>query len=562
MIKINFFKIWVSSLFFIVLSPIQAPASVSLKNGNYFIGYTDLVYPGGFEPKIERIYNSKTPYKGMFGWGWGSEYEAYLNVSADGSVVLHEYGGGAENRFNPTSFNAKELEDAVNKIAEVAQKAGALGSADAMAAYKNHLKTDAIFRNDEWEKFRAQGKLKPRELSHNTQLHSNRFSYQYITKVKGGYIRIYDNGRIEKFNENGKLARVQDKNNNFIEFSYGKDGKISRLADNFNRKIFFFFNSAGFLEKVQGENGKEATYKYNNLSELESSKDVDGNHYTYKYSSDKRHNMIEIGYSDKTSTVISYFGRDKMENVKSVKSREGALTEYTYGNDPANKDYVSVAVEIKGSDGQSLSKNKYEYFFKRKADGEEWTYKTVSLLDGEKTETVYNEGYGLPVYIKRGEEETRFEYDGKGHVIKKTTPSEITELTYDSKVSKVSKVVRHSKTDKKQMYWSTFKYDLKGNLILAKNSDSKTVKLFYDLNGRIRSLVDQGNRRIDFKYNEHSKPIMISDPKLGAITVSYTNSGEIKKVDSSAGRKIALQVTSAFQNLLDIIRPAGVTLSF
>jgi YD repeat-containing protein len=97
---------------------------------------------------------------------------------------------------------------------------------------------------------------------------------------------------------------------------------------------------------------------------------------------------------------------------------------------------------------------------------------------------------------------------------------------------------------------------------MAKNSQSKGVKLIYDPAGRIRSLVDQDRRTISFKYNENSKPIEITDPSLGTITVSYTNSGEIKKVDSTAGRKIALQVTSAFQNLLEIIRPAGVTLSF
>ena len=75
--------------------------------------------------------------------------------------------------------------------------------------------------------------------------------------------------------------------------------------------------------------------------------------------------------------------------------------------------------------------------------------------------------------------------------------------------------------------------------------------------------MDQNKRRIGFKYNENSKPVEITDPALGTITVSYTNSGEIKKVDSTSyGRTIALQVTSAFQNLLDIIRPAGVSLSF
>src|SRR5262249_24070845 len=102
----------------------------------------------------------------------------------------------------------------------------------------------------------------------------------------------------------------------------------------------------------------------------------------------------------------------------------------------------------------------------------------------------------------------------------------------------------------------------KGNLSFAKNSEGKGVKLFYDLNGRIKSLVDNQKRQINFKYNENSKPVEITDPALGSIKVSYSNSGEIKKVESTAGRKIALQVTSAFQTLLEIIRPAGVSLSF
>src|SRR5689334_11683133 len=81
-----------------------ASAHVSLKNGNFFIPFKDIIYPGGFEPKVERVYNSKTSFKGYFGWGWGTEYEVYLTVSPDGGVTVHEYGGGATNRFTPVKF--------------------------------------------------------------------------------------------------------------------------------------------------------------------------------------------------------------------------------------------------------------------------------------------------------------------------------------------------------------------------------------------------------------------------------------------------------------------------
>src|SRR3954471_1588599 len=130
----------------IFLASVPAFSNVSIKNGNFFIGYTDIIYPGGFEPKLERVYNSKTPFKGMFGWGWGNEYEVFLTVSADGSVVVHEYGGGAENRFSPVASNGAELDKAVNAISATAEKIGAVGSKDQLAGYKQKLKSDAGFR--------------------------------------------------------------------------------------------------------------------------------------------------------------------------------------------------------------------------------------------------------------------------------------------------------------------------------------------------------------------------------------------------------------------------------
>jgi len=552
--------VWAGALSVITL--LSVSANVSLRNGNFFIGYTDVVYPGGYEPKIERVYNSKTPYNGVFGWGWGNEYEVFLTVSADGSVVVSEYGGGAQNRFSPKNFSASELNQAISKIVDVARASGAIGSADQLKSYTAKLKSDAVYRNDEWQKYRAQGKLQPRQLAKGTKLSSNRFAYQTVQVTASGYVRTFDSGKVETFDKAGRLVKVQDKNGGFIQFTYNKAGQLEKLVDNQNRKMFFTFNNRSKVVKIQGENNKTSEYKYNNQDELVWSKDTDGNVYTYGYSSDKRHNLVEIGYADKTKLKIAYYGRDKFENVKSVTDRDKTITEYTYSQVGGNKNSLKVGVNVKSSEGRIISASSYEYTFKNKASGEEWTYRMLSTLDGTKTDTLYNECCGLPIMIKRGNEETAFAYDTLGRVTKKTTPNEVTELQYDRAVGKVSKVVKHQKGSKRAPQWSTFKYDQRGNLTVARNSDKMGVNLFYDSAGRIRSMLDQSKRRIDFKYNENSKPVEIIDPALGSITVSYTNSGEVKKVDSKGGRKIALQVTSAFQNLLEIIRPAGVTLSF
>jgi YD repeat-containing protein len=555
----------VGSFFGLAFNP-DAGATVSLKNGNFFLSYTDFVYPGGFVPKVERIYNSKSSYtSGMFGPGWGFEYEAFLNVSADGSVVVHEYGGGAENRFDPTAFNQAELDNAVGVIVKVARAAGALESQSSIEQYTKHLKADANFRNEEWEKYRRTGKLQARQLAVGTRLQSNHYSYQFITRTKDGYVRSFETGKTEYYNDLGKLTRIQDKNGNFIALSYNSQNKLDKIVDNFNRRMFFHFNTKGRVESIEGENNQKASYEYDSKGMLARSKDRDGNVYSFKYdtaSADVVPNMTEVDYADNTNVKISYYPADKNESVKTYKDRDGTLSEYTYTTNPSDPGNISVAMVVKGTDGKKISSSKYEYFLRHKANGEEWQYKLISTIDGDRTEATYNECCGLPLLINHNGEETSFQYDTKGHVVKKSTPNEVTELTYDPSAGKVSKVIRYSKTDKKRVLWSTFKYDAKGNLVQATNSDRKIVRLFYNHNGLINNMVDQDRRQIAFKYDENGHPIEITDPTLGTISVSYNNSGEIKKVESTAGRKIAVQVTSAFQNLLDIIRPAGVTLSF
>ncbi|MBI3556583.1 MAG: RHS repeat protein [Deltaproteobacteria bacterium] len=265
-----------------------ALANVSLKNGNFFIGYTDLTHSGGIEPKVERVYNSKSSHDGIFGFGWGSDYEVYLKISADGSAVVHENGGGAQNRFTPPSINPGEVDKAVADIMTAKNKTGGGMSGSLAETEKTRLRNDARYRNDEWERLYDKGLVKARQVSEGAQLKSNKFSFQVITKTKDGYLRRFDNGQVQTFDEQGRLSRLADKNGNFLNLTYDKAGHIAAIQDNLNRRMSFTFNRLGKVEKVVGENNKTCTYKYNG-SELVYSKDSDGNVYEYKYSSNSRH---------------------------------------------------------------------------------------------------------------------------------------------------------------------------------------------------------------------------------------------------------------------------------
>ena len=91
----------VVALIFTLIAP-AVFADVNHKNGNFYISYTDLVVPHGDKSlKIVRTYNSKSTVVGIFGFGWGSDFETYLVEQSDGSIVVYENGAGARTIFSP-----------------------------------------------------------------------------------------------------------------------------------------------------------------------------------------------------------------------------------------------------------------------------------------------------------------------------------------------------------------------------------------------------------------------------------------------------------------------------
>jgi YD repeat-containing protein len=550
-------------------------AEVSLKNGNFFDGTKDVTLPGGFEPKIERVYNSKTSFKGMFGYGWGIEYEVYLETEGDGSVLVHEYGGGAENLFVPPAMSESDLNAAVDSITAVAKAQGDVSGDENLAAYRKRLLTDASFRQGQWNTYVKKSLLKPAVLVPGTRLLSNRFSYQVITVLRDGYRRDFDNGRVELFRQDGKLRQITDKNGNYITFSYDVPGQIA-IRDNYGRTMILNLNDRALVTRVDVSDGRSAQYRYNDWDELIYAADVDGNVYQYEYDAGRRHNMTKITYSDKTTMEISYYPREQFENVHTVKDRDGTLTEYAYDIDKNDSRHYTVTVKVfaepekNAQQRKIISTSSYEYLNKAKQDGEEYTAEMITTIDGDRTDTTYNLN-GLPLKIQTDQGTTTFAYDARGHVILKTTPTEKTELAYDPAVNKVTWVRITDLSSGTVTSESKFTYDAKGNLLTA-SSGKTTVTLKYDANGRIAELDPSSGGDITFAYNDNSKPISITvlahngdDGKPVAeqsITVTYSSSGEIQKVDSAGGRAAALEITKAFQSLLDLIRPAGVTLSF
>lgn len=522
-----------------------AYSGVNLKNGNFYISYTDIVVPGGGKKlEITRTYNSKATSVGWFGFGWGSEYETTLEKSSDGSVIIREYGAGSETRFSPkTSIDPVA---AANRIVTELRKRTTISDTAAADLVKK------LAGNAELRHTYAQNYGLEANLADGTVLYSSDFGPQTLTVTKNGYVRTHNDGRSDLFDKDGNLVKITDKSGYSVSFTF-KDGKLQSLKDSQAKQIFFDWYSNGLVKSIWSAGDKKSTFVYSG-EDLVESKDVGGN--TYKYTYDKSHNLTSIEYSDKTKFKIEY--EPKMFFVSKITDRNGEETLYEYGENKQNPDnHYWTYVTKTGFDGKPV-KNKYEYEIKHRPDGSSYTYRILTEINTIKTETIYNES-SLPIKIARGNHITNFEYDKSGLLVKKNSSrGDFVNITYDEKLKKIKEVVNN---DGK----TVFAYDAKGNLVRATNNEGKVVTLVYDLHGKITKMVDQDknkqSRTLAFTYNAQGKPVVIEMEKVGKINVAYDNYGEIKKVDSSAGHKMALQVTQAFQNLLSIVKPAGVNLN-
>lgn len=536
------------SLIALSLLPMMAFGGVNLKNGNFYITYTDIIVPGGdHDLEVTRTYNSKSTDNGWFGFGWGSLYETKLMVSADGSVVVMENGSGAQTRFVPKE--AINVDSASKKIVEAMKKKEPMSDV-AVQSLMKRLNNDAELRQFYSKKYNVETKL-----ADGTLLYSNDRGIQTIEKQKDGYKRVNADGKTDFFDNEGKLTKISDKNGYSVLFEY-KGNQLFAIKDTQAKQILLEWYPDGKIKGASYAGDKKANYAYDTKGNLSQSNDVAGN--TYKYEYDGNHNLTSITYIDSTKMQVKY---DKNSFATDVIERSGESTKYKYENNPKNPDFHYWTTVTKKPVEGAETASRYEYEIKTKPDGQQYTYRIATDVEGIKTETIYSECCSLPLKITRGKDVTTFEYNAKGLLTKKTsTRGEYVELAYDDKINKITKVVNNDG-------WTTFQYDKIGNLAKAVNSAGKSVLLIYDRAGKITKMIDQEKddaktrRTLSFKYNSLGKPVEIEMENVGIINVAYDNYGEIKKVESKAGAKMALQVTQAFQSLLSIVKPAGVNLN-
>lgn len=542
----------------------SAHAVVDMKTANFADTWVDLAAPGsGFDLRVVRTYNSRTIYSGVFGFGWCADFETRLEITPESTLKVVECGAGAEITYVPKKFDNNKVDQTVAAIMAEIKKRNPKVYEKTGGDLKKDLKTDDFFREEFARRIGIKG-----SVNKDTVYYANGRQNENIVRTVEGYKRNIGDGTYQLFDDSGKLTAFYDKNGNSLKMVYDK-ARLTGIVDNNGRRLTITYdNNTKKIKKIAGPNNLVAEYVTKGEDLLEVT-DADKKKHKYKY--DDLHNLTQITMPNGKKKLLAY-NADK-DWVTSFTHEDGCLENYEYkvnAEDPRNHFWSNVT---KTCGKEITNRSSYEFFLRARNDGSgTYLYRAKSDINGLVTDIVYHEVYGKPLVLIQGSVKTEFSYDNTGMVKTKFELGRNTHFQYKNACNKPSEVridylevpKADKKSDKKpavaRQVKTDFTYeDKKCNLLFAKNTDGQAVKLQYDNRGRIVQIEDQSKKVVKIKYEERfGKPEVVTRPGLGTLKIVYKPDGEIKKVDSTEGPRVAVQVASIFNNLLEIIAPAGV----
>ncbi len=539
-------------------------AVIDMKNSNFADSWSDIKVPGsGFELRIKRTYNSRSLFNGVFGYGWCSDYETKLEITAESGLLLTECGGGLQVNYTQSIEGSKNIESTISKIISEIKKRNKAMSAAELNKLSKDLVNDQYLRIAFVKRLSLQGKVEANKI-----YRANGRESEHIILKNNFYTRTLANGTMQRFNLKGQLTRVYDKNRNFVKIEY-KNSKLHRIIDNSGKQLNFVYSRGSkALQQIKGPNGISATYRFNGENLAYSKNQW---HTAYKYKYDKLHNLTRIIFPDGSFKKLTY--NTDRDWVTQFRNRKGCVETYKYKiNKKAKYDHYWSTV-VKKCGNKITNKSTYEFKYKGlKGSKASFLANVNSNVNGDKTSIVYHSIFGKPTRVSRNGLITTYKYYDNGFVKRKQQPYRHYYYEYNNTCSKVSSVQTKyfgpfKKNQKKRKAVKTrlskFYYDkAKCNLKRAKNSAGQTVQLSYDSRGRISKIIDQTKKVVAIKYESRfGKPELVQRPGLGSLKISYNSRGEIDKYDSKQGAQVAVQVASILNNLLELISPATTDLS-
>lgn len=369
---------------------------VNLKNGNFYITYTDLIVG---DLKIERTYNSRATGSFEMGYGWGFDYAGHVLLPPDGVTVLNNGSGsitpllfqeGSEaGRRETQDLSEAFLRARVSPGTAFARKFTGLLLDD--KERRDAMDRVGLFRshNHEHPIFQGGVAMKPPYFCGNpdcTAAHGGYAIHSDAHIIYGGWNIAGKQG----FAPSGEMLELSDGKNLPIEVKRNETGNVEMIIQGADY-IRFFYDSRGNLNRLVGSNGQEAEISINGRGDLVYSRDSGDNEYWHDY--DANHNMVRIGYTpmdaaESDEILIDY---DEKTFCNAITDRDGTHTDYLYDTDPDNPEFHYFTSTTRVPLFSPVVHSDVEYLIGNSASGVRHTRKIVHLQEGVTVTWLYDD---------------------------------------------------------------------------------------------------------------------------------------------------------------------------
>jgi RHS repeat-associated protein len=383
--------------------------------------------------------------------------------------------------------------------------------------------------------------------------------YELFKNSDNTYTLHKFNGMVYELREDGKIAKVVDKNQNEVVFSYnsvgclsritnasanyvdfqlGPNGKISSISDNFGRTIIYSYDERGNLTSVSDPLGNTSQYVYNSKNLLTHIIDARGNVVeTAAYDNNNPPRVSTFTEKGETFSIAYYNGYTEKTDSQGNKWTfyfndvgviERVINPLGHVQQKQLNKVTTTSMDWEEDANGNRTTFTYDLYgnITTKTDplGNTWSYTYISGSDLVETETD-------PTNIV-----TRYKHDANGNVTSKTMDadgslSSSTTYTYDSNGNKTSvtdplgnqTAIEYDANGKITRATgplgeiTIFTYDERGNQLTETDPLGNTVSYSYDLMDRIVSVADALGNSVGFAYDANGNKISRTDEK-GQVT--------------------------------------------
>ena len=534
---------------------------VNTATGNFMQQVTDASLPGvGISIRFTRYYNSlDTETGGPLGIGWSDNYNARLEIQANGDV-LAVTPMGQQLYYTKQSSGSYVGDPGVYASLSKSGSTYTLVSKDqtTLTFDSSGKLTSMVDRNGKGLSFAYNGSGR---LSTVTDASSRQMTLAYnasnqLTSITLPGSRTVSYTYVASGSSNsGQLATVTDlrgkvwtyayTSNNFLQKltdplshvvftnTYDKDGRVLTQNDALSHQTSFSWNATTQTETVTDPRSHTWTDVYSG-NVLQSRTDALNNTTTFAADS----NLDSTGVTGPNGKTIT-LGYDSAGNVTSVSSTDLNATKtlvYNTKNDLTSVTDARGKVTSYGydTDGNLTSVTQDGTVVGSYAYGTNGFEATGTDANGHATSYTYDSNGNLTQTTDPMSKTTSYTYDSAGRLLTATDSlSHTTSYTYNA----LGQIL--SETDPLN-HTSTRAYDDAGNLTTVTDPSNHTTTYAYDADNRLSSLTDPLNHTTTFAYDTVGNQTGQTDANNHTTTLGYDADNRLTSVTD------ALNHTTAF----------------